>query len=175
MSFSDPEKNVAQFGIGHGMQVADLGAVSGFYTIESARKVGGAGKVYAIEVQKDLLSKLKNNAVHEHLLNVEVILGDIENIGGTHLRDGSIDRAIASNVLFQIEHKDNFCLEIKRILKPGGKVLVVDWSDKSPLGPKTVVSETFVRSLFEKAGFDFESSISAGDHHYGLIFNKKNV
>ncbi|MCR4334236.1 MAG: class I SAM-dependent methyltransferase [Patescibacteria group bacterium] len=175
MFFSDPEKNVTQFKIGHGMQVADLGAGSGFYTIESARKVGGAGKVYAIEVQKDLLEKLKTNAVHEHLFNVEVILGDVENIGGTRLRDGSIDKAIASNILFQVEHKDNFCLEIKRILKPGGKVLIVDWSDKSPLGPKTLVPEAITKSLFEKAGFDFDSSISAGEHHYGLIFNKHNV
>jgi len=175
MAFSDPQKNIAQFDVGPGMQVADLGSGTGFYTIEAARKVGQSGKVYAIEVQKDLLSKLKSNAAHEHLLNIEVIWGDIENIGGTRLRDGSVDRAIVANVLFQVEHKDNFCLETKRILKPGGKALVVDWTGDTPLGPKISVSEPTARALFEKAGFNFESSISAGDHHYGLIFSKRNV
>ena len=175
MSFSDPQKNIAQFDIGPGMSVADLGAGTGFYTIEAARKAGTSGKVYAVEVQKDLLAKLKTNASHEHLFNIEVIWGNIETIGGTRLRDGSVDRIIASNVLFQIEHKDNFCLEIKRLLKPSGKVLVVDWSSLSPLGPKTLVPQMTARALFEKAGFVFESSISAGDHHYGLIFTKRNV
>ncbi len=175
MAFSDPEKNIAQFDLTPGMHVADLGAGTGFYTIEAARKVGGAGKVYAIEVQKDLLSRLKTNALHEHLTNIEVIWGDIETIGGTRLRDGSVDRAIVSNVLFQIEHKDNFCLEVKRILKPSGKALIIDWSSLSPLGPKTLIPEASARSLFEKAGFGFAGSISAGDHHYGLIFSKHNV
>ncbi|MSR71286.1 MAG: class I SAM-dependent methyltransferase [Candidatus Taylorbacteria bacterium] len=174
MAFSDPEKNIAQFSLTPGLHVADLGAGTGFYTFAAAKAVGGAGRVYAIEVQKDLLTRLKTNASHERLSNIEVLWGDIESIGGTKLRDGSVDRVVASNVLFQIEHKDNFCLEIKRILKSGGKVLVIDWSALSPLGPKKLVSEMTTRSLFEKAGFTYESSISAGDHHYGLIF-KRNV
>ncbi len=175
MAFSDPQKNIAQFGMGPGMSVADLGAGTGFYSIEAARLVGSTGKVYAVEVQKDLLEKLKTNARNEHLLNIEVLWGDIEKIGGTRLRDASVDRVIASNVLFQIEHKDNFCLEIKRILKANGKVLVVDWSSQSPMGPKNVVPQQSAQSLFEKAGFVYDSAISAGDHHYGLIFKRNHV
>jgi ubiquinone/menaquinone biosynthesis C-methylase UbiE len=170
--FSDPEKNITQFGLQHGMSVADLGSGTGFYALAAAKVVGGNGKVYAVEVQKDLLEKLKNSANLAHLTNIEVIWGDIENIGGTRLRDNCVDRVIASNVVFQLEHKDNFCLEVKRILKPGGKVLVIDWSDTSPLSPRTIVPRTQAELLFQKAGFTLESTISAGDHHYGLIFKR---
>ncbi len=170
--FSDPQKNISQFGLNPGMSVADLGSGVGFYALEAAKVVGGSGKVYAVEVQKELLEKLKSSANIAHLSNIEVVWGNIENIGGTKLRDGCVDRVIVSNVLFQIEHRDNFCLEVKRILKPGGKVLVVDWSEASTLGPKTYVARLTAQALFEKAALVYESSINAGDHHYGLIFKK---
>ncbi len=170
--FSDPQKNLRQFGLQHGMSVADLGAGSGFYTLEAAKLIGNGQKVYAVEVQRDLLEKLKNTAKQQHLNNVEVIWGNIETIGGTKLRDASVDRVIASNVLFLVEHRDNFCLEIKRILKPSGKVLLIDWSESSAFGPRNFIGRVLAQALFEKAGFVLESTISAGDHHYGLIFKK---
>jgi ubiquinone/menaquinone biosynthesis C-methylase UbiE len=60
-------------------------------------------------------------------------------------------------------------LEIKRILKPGGKVLVVDWSEVSALSPVNLVTSAKAQMMFEKAGFKVENSFNAGDHHYGLI------
>jgi ubiquinone/menaquinone biosynthesis C-methylase UbiE len=170
--FSDPQRNIGELGLQPGMSVADMGAGTGFYTFEAAQQVGSSGKVYAIDVQKDLLQKLKNSANTSRLFNVEVVWGDIEKIGGTRLRDASVDRVISSNVLFQLTDKSSYCLEIKRILKQGGKVMVVDWSSATPLGPKTVVSEIQARQLFEKAGFVTDSSFSAGDHHYGILFKK---
>jgi ubiquinone/menaquinone biosynthesis C-methylase UbiE len=171
--FSDPQKNIEQFGLSPGMIVADLGSGVGFYSIEAAKAVGSSGKIYAIEVQRELLEKLKSNATNSHIGNIEVIWGNVEQIGGTKLRDMCVDRVIVSNTLFQIEHKDNFCLEVKRILKPNGKVLLVDWSDISPIGPKNIVSESIAISLFEKANFLLETRIRAGDHHYGLVFKKQ--
>lgn len=174
MAFSDPIRNLDQFNVDPGMHVADLGAGSGFYTMEAAKRVGSSGKVYAIEVQKDLLPKIKSNAAHAHLFNVEVLWGDVEKLGGTKLRDACVDRVIASNILFQVENKTDFAMEVRRIIKNTGKVLVVDWSEASPLGPKTVYGEGAARELFEKAGFIFERSISAGEHHYGLVFKVKS-
>lgn len=104
--------------------------------------------------------------------NIEVIWGNAEKIGGTKLRDAIADRVIASNILFQIEKPDEFALEIKRITKPGSKVLVVDWSDVSALSPKTVFPALKARTLFEKNGFKLDQSFDAGDHHYGLIFKR---
>ena len=98
------------------------------------------------------------------------IWGNVEKIGGTKLREGIADRVIASNVLFQVEKPDDFALEIKRILKPGGKVLLVDWSGSSTLSPKTLFPADKAQTLFEKTGFKLEQTFNAGDHHYGMVF-----
>ena len=167
--FSDPSANLAKLGLTDGMKVVDLGAGSGFYTIEAARKVGVSGRVYAVDVQKDLLERLRSAAINEGLRNIEVIWGNAEKIGGTKLRESIEDCVVASNILFQIEKPDEFALEIKRILKPGGKVLVVDWSETSSLSPSTIFPAMKAQTLFEKSGFKLAQSFSAGDHHYGLI------
>ncbi len=175
MAFSDPEQNIAQFNLQHGAHVADFGAGSGFYTLAIARALGGGGKVYAIDVQKDLLARIKNEAQRQHLANVEVLWADVEKIGGTKLHDASLDAVVASNIMFQLTDRRNFIEEIKRILKAKGKVMVIDWSDAAgTLGPKpeNIIRQDSVRELFLHAGFVFESSIAAGNHHYGLIFRK---
>jgi len=170
--FSDPVANLAKVGLTDGMKVVDLGAGSGFYAIEAAKKVGASGRVYAVDVQKDLLERLRSISLKERLTNIEVVWGDAEKIGGTKLHEAIADRVVASNILFQITKPDDFVLEIKRILKLNGKVLVVDWSESSPLGPKTVVPMSVTRDVFEKSGFKLEQSFNAGEHHYGLIFSR---
>lgn len=167
--FSDPASNLSKLGLIDGMKVVDLGAGSGFYTFESAKRVGSSGRVYAVDVFKDLLERIRSVGVVNGLRNIEVIWGNCEKIGGTKLGDSIADRVIASNILFQIEKLDDFVLEIKRILKPGGKVLVVDWSEMSATSPKTIVPSVKAQMVFEKAGFKLEQSFGAGDHHYGLI------
>lgn len=171
--FSDPDKNLAQLGVAEGMKVADLGAGTGYYSIAAGRRVGG-GRVYAVEVQKDLLDRLKSNAAAEKVRNIEVIWGTIDSIGGTKLREGLIDRAVLANTLFQVEQKDRdaLALEAKRIVKPGGKLLVVDWLPGSPLSPKNCIPRMIVETLFNKSGFALEKSFAAGDHHYGLVFSR---
>jgi ubiquinone/menaquinone biosynthesis C-methylase UbiE len=157
-----------------GMKVVDLGAGSGFYTIEVAKAVGSGGRVYAIDVQQELLDKIKRTATNLSLYNIEIIWGNIEKIGGTKVREAIADRVILSNILFQIspENRDNLALEIKRIIKPGGKLLVIDWDSGSPLSPKSLVPQMFAEGIFEKAGFSIEKKFDAGDHHYGIIFKK---
>ena len=173
--FSDPVKNVEQCGIQAGQKIADLGAGSGFYTLAAAKALAATGLVYAVDVQKDLLTKLKNAATKEGLYNIEVVWGDAEKPGGTKLRENSIDLAFICNVLFQMEDKQSVITETKRILVHGGRALVVDWSDSfGGLGPKKemVVSKAAATEMFEKRGFHLDREISAGAHHYGLIFKK---
>ena len=173
--FSDPVKTVEQCSLQPGMEIADLGSGSGHYSIAIARALASTGRVYSIDINKDALTRLKNNAVKEGLFNVEVIWGDIDKLNGTKLKDYSVDFAFFSNILFQLENKETAVDELKRILKPGGKVLVVDWSDSfGGLGPeaKSVVSKAAAVSLFEKKGFHLDREISAGAHHYGLIYKK---
>lgn len=172
--FSDPQKNIALFDVRDGMKVVDIGAGSGFYSIEAAKKVGNQGRVYAVDVQQDLLAKIKNSAGIIGLHNIEAVWGNAEKIGGTKLRESIADRVVISNTLFQIEpqDRDNLVLELKRITKPGGAVMVIDWQAGSPLSPKTVVPSMVAEALFTKAGFTVERNFDAGDHHYGIILKR---
>ncbi len=175
MAFADPDGNVAQLGKIKGLSVADFGAGVGAYTIACAKKVGDSGRVYAIEVQKSLLPKIKNTAANMGLSNVEVLWGDVERLEATKLADGSVDIVIAANVFFQVEDKTSFIAEVKRVLKPKGRVLFVDWKDSyGGLGPApdSVVLPDEARSYFENDGFEFLSTIETGDHHYGFVMNK---
>ena len=173
--FSDPVKNVEQCGIQAGMEIADFGSGSGHYTLAAAKALMSTGRVYAIDAQKDLLTKLKNNATRSGLYNVEVIWGDIEKPNGTKLRDGSIDLVFLSNILFQVEDKNGVINEAKRVLKQGGRVLIVDWADSfGGIGPtpKMVIRKDKVQTMFDKAGFHMDREITAGSHHYGFIYKK---
>ncbi len=174
--FSDPQKILDQFKLASGRFVADLGSGAGFYAIPAARMVGPLGRVYAVDVLKDMLQKIKNEAVRNQLFNVEALWGNIEKLGGTRLADASVDVALVCNSLFQIEDKNTFALEVKRILKQDGRLLLVDWKDSyGGLGPQPehVVTADTARSIFEKIGFIFDRDIKdAGAHHYGLIFRR---
>lgn len=173
--FADPHHLIEQFDLQSGSRVADFGAGGGALSLSAARAVGDAGRVYAIDVQKDLLERLKNEARAARLHNLEVLWGDVEKQGGTHLKDAVVDAVIFSNILFQLEDRAGAAREAKRVLKQGGKLLAVDWSGSfGRMGPDPahVVSEQSARTLFEQNGFQFVKTINAGAHHYGMIFRK---
>ena len=173
--FSDPENNIKQFALAPGMQVADFGSGSGFYSMAVARAVSPGGKVFAVDIQKDLLEKLKNGAKQNHLNNIDIVWGDLEHLGGTKLRENSLDAVTVCNLFFQIENIDALCLEIKRVLKSNARVLVVDWDGSfGGVGPADadVVSKIKMTTIFHDHGFVLDREISAGAQHYGLVFRK---
>jgi ubiquinone/menaquinone biosynthesis C-methylase UbiE len=169
--FSDPVKNLKMFGLKETDIVADLGAGTGFYSLAAGALVS-RGKVYAVELQRDFLTAIKNKIKEAHIHNIETLLGDAEKIGGTKIGDEVVDAVIASNILFQIEDKDSFISEIKRILKLKGRVLLVDWSESPITNSIQLVPKNKAREMFEKKGFLLEREINVGDHHYGIIFIK---
>ena len=174
--FSEPQKNIEQFNIDPGMSVADLGSGAGFYSLALARVVGPSGTVYAVDVQKDLLTKLQKEAHEQGFNNIKVVWGDLDIAKGSTLRDNSVDRVIIANTLFQITEKDALVQEAFRILKPKGKLLLVDWSDSfGGMGPhpKDVLREDVAKTLLESHGFSFDKQISTGDHHYGFVVKKE--
>src|SRR3989304_6670235 len=136
--FTNPVKNLKALGLRENDIVADLGAGTGFYAVAAGRMVP-QGKVYAVDVQKDFLMTIKSKAREANLPNVETLWGDVEKLGGTKIGDEVVDVVIASNILFQVENQERFLEEAKRILKPGGRVLLVDWSDSSDLRIKTII------------------------------------
>ena len=175
--FSDPENNIKQFALAPGMQVADFGSGSGFYSIAAAKAVLPSGKVFAVDIQKDLLQKLKNGTRGSHLNNIDIVWGDLEHLGGTKLRESSMDAVIMCNLFFQIDNKDALCLEAKRILRTNGRVLAIDWAGSfGGVGPleNDIFAKNKMISLFEDHGFKLDREISAGAQHYGLVFRKLN-
>ena len=172
-SFSSPHENVLQLGLREGMKVGDFGAGSGHYARAAAAIVGRDGKVYAIDVQEDVLKHLKLNTHAHHQSTIDALWGDIEKPGGTHLRDASLDAVILANTFFQIENRFGCLGEIKRVLKSGGKFMLVDWAGSyGGMGPvpEKVVSEHEAEAFFINGGFHKVKSFRAGPHHYGIVF-----
>ena len=173
--FSAPEKNIEQIGIAENSIVVDFGAGSGAYTLAAAKFMNGTGKVYAVEVQKDLLTTLQNTCTREHIGNVSYIWGNCEILGGTKLSDSTADLVFVSNVLFQAPDKRTIIAEAKRILKQGGRLVVIDWTASfNGMGPEQgqVFSEEEAKKLVLEFPFTFDKSINAGNFHYGLVFRK---
>ena len=173
--FSDPENNIKQFALTPGMLVADFGSGSGFYSMAIARAVAPSGKVFSVDIQMDLLRKLKKGALQSHLNNVDVIWGDLEHLGGTKLRESSLDAVVICNLLYQIKNKDALCLEAKRVLRINGRVLVVDWAGSfCGVGPNEndIVTKIQAAAIFQDHGFVIDREINAGSEHYGLVLRK---
>ncbi len=174
MQFKDPERVLDQLVLGEGRIVADFGAGSGAYTLSAARRVGDLGRVYAIDVQKELLQRLKNAATAERLHNIDIVWGDVEKPNGSGIKNDSVDVVIVSNILFQAEHKSAIAREAYRILKNEARVLVVDWADRGALGPTidSIFPQEEAKKLFTGEMFVHERDINAGAHHYGMVFRK---
>jgi ubiquinone/menaquinone biosynthesis C-methylase UbiE len=175
MQFVVPEMVVSHFHLREGDRACDFGAGSGHFTMAMARRVGGDGRVFAVEIQKQLAEGIAEDARKKGLHNIEVVWGDLESDRGVRLPDNALDAAILSNTLFQMERKAQALTEIKRTLRPGGKFFLIDWSESfSGMGPhpQAVVTEKAARELAEAAGFAFERTFPAGAHHYGLAFRK---
>ena len=173
--FIKPEEIIKNFEIRQGIVVADFGSGSGHYVLAMAKKMNDTGIVYAIDIQKNLLEKIKSEAAKQHLSNVDIIWADIEGKEGTKLANGTLDFAIASNILFQINDKEALAREIFRTLKNGGQVAVIDWSASfGGAGPvsKAVAPKTEAERIFIQEGFLEEREFPAGDNHYGIIFKK---
>lgn len=171
--FAHPARNVAALRIEPGMLVADFGSGSGAYVLAIAERLEKLGHVYAIDIQQELLRRTKNDAHKKGYKNVEIIWSDLEKPGASQLADKHLDLVLVSNLLFQLEDKKAPLKEAARILKPLGRLAIIDWSDSfGGMGPikKHVVKKETAKQLAEESGFEFVKEFEAGAHHYGLIF-----
>jgi ubiquinone/menaquinone biosynthesis C-methylase UbiE len=173
-SFLNPARALSALQLMPGQTVADFDSGSGFFTRAAAREVA-PGAVWAVDANRELLPRLKNLATGEGLKNVEVVAGNIEKPGGTHLPEGMFDAVIIANSLFAVEDKRGVAQEAARVLRKGGRALVIDWEDSfGGLGPhpKDVVSAAQATEFFTQAGFTGAGEAPAGAYHWGLLFRK---
>lgn len=151
-----------------GMVVCDIGAGAGFYTLAMASLVAPA-QVYAVDIQKDILTRLSKDAHDKHLSNVHPLWGDAEKPKGTKLRDELCDVVVISNVLSQAIHKDRIVVEGARILKKGGNLVIVEKQGKQR---DNHTAPHDVRAWCEHAGLALHKQFSIGAEHYGMIYTK---
>ena len=170
--FAHPARNVDALGIFPGMTVVDFGSGSGAYVLAVAELLHNSGHVYAVDVQRDLLRRLKNETHKKGFKNVEIIWSDLEKVGGSKIADRHADLVIISNLLFQVEDKKALFTEAWRILKSTGRLALIDWSDSfGGMGPikKEVVKKERALELAQAGGFEPLGQFKAGAHHYGLL------
>ncbi|MHA4895705.1 class I SAM-dependent methyltransferase [Pedobacter sp. PWIIR3] len=108
--------------------VADIGAGSGFYSFRIAEKVP-KGKVYAVEIQDDALVYLKKKAVEKSIGNVVVVKGSDKS---TNLPEGMVDLALMVDVYHELLYPQEVLQSIKKSLKPGGKLLLIEYKGEDP-------------------------------------------
>lgn len=172
--FLDPDKVIEEFGIKEGMKIADFGCGAGYFAILMAKAVGENGRIYALDVLKTALESVRSRAKAEGLLNIETAWSNLEIFGGSKLPGDSVDIALLANILFQSSKKADIIKEAKRVVKKGGKMIVIDWKKDQPMGPPQdlIVSPDSMKGMVKQEGFKLEKEFSAGDRHWGMIFIK---
>ncbi len=173
MEFINPEKILNQLELREDITAADFGCGAGGWVLPLAKKLK-TGRVYAIDIQEDILNALKVKQEAADLRNIKLLRADLEKDLGSLIQSGLLDLVIASNLLFQVENKEKVLAEAKRVLKGDGRLLLVDWKPEAFSGPiEGRIGPEQAQAMAEKIGFVLEKEMPAGEYHYGLLFIKK--
>ncbi|MBI5454826.1 MAG: methyltransferase domain-containing protein [Deltaproteobacteria bacterium] len=150
-------------GLKKGDSIADVGSGPGFFSFPASRIVGKEGAVYAIDTQKEMIEGLKKQSPPPNV--VPVLSGE----NSIPLDGSTVDFALVAYVLHETESKAKFLKEIRRIMKPGARLLVIDWKKKKEgHGPprEERLSIKTVEGFLRKAGFVSVKASPLNDSHY---------
>jgi ubiquinone/menaquinone biosynthesis C-methylase UbiE len=169
-TWQNPEEILNTVDLKPNFVAVDLGCGSGFFTVPLSQKVH---KVYAIDVQEKMLEFLRKKIRKLKITNVEPLLSKSKEIP---LGDESVDFLVSVNTLHEFDDRETVIEEIKRVLKRGGMVLIVDFKkEDTGFGPSVSVrvSKKQAKNLFEKKGF---TTLKTQElmYHYLLVFSKEN-
>jgi len=119
-----PEARLAEIGLAKGMKVADIGAGYGYFALPAAEMVGEEGRVYAVEPNPKRADEISRRVEESGVKNVEVIVAGAEDLAG--IPSGEVDAAISMSSFHHFADPPTALLELRRIVKPGGRVYVRD-------------------------------------------------
>ena len=173
--FLDPVKIIAQLEIAEGSTVADFGCGPGYFSFPFAEVVGKEGMVYSFDILPQIVETVASRAKLTGVANIVVRRVNLENVGGTKLRDDCVDLVILKDVVFQNKKREEIIREAYRILKAGGKALFIEWNETNlAIGPSVQlrISEKELKKMVLAEAFLIEKPVEAGSFHYSFIAKK---
>lgn len=171
-SFLNPDEIVKVLPLKEGMTVADFGSGAGYFSLAMAKRLKPSGRVISLDIWKPSLGALEFRSKIEGLFNIiEPRWANLEETQGSNLPNDSCDLVLISNILFEIEKKESLIQEAKRVLKPEGYLVLIEWHpDKLPSQEKLYpINREEALNLLEKSGFQVERELSLGLTHYGFL------
>jgi ubiquinone/menaquinone biosynthesis C-methylase UbiE len=169
-AFLNPEKILKELNLQPTMTAADFGAGSGGWSIPLAQ-ILSTGRVIAVDILGGPLSALTSRAKIANILNIQTEVADVTK--GTKIQPGFCDLVLMTNLLFQCPNKKAVLTEGRRVLKDGGKILLVDWKKSANFGPRErAVPPEDIKKIAEELNFKIEKEFEASPYHYGLILVK---
>lgn len=165
-----PTETLKKIGLEENHVICDIGAGSGIFTIPASMITNN--KVYALEINDEMLSVIGEKAKSQGIKNIQLIKVQDENFD---MEDHSVDIVIMVTVLHEIENKFAFLGEVKRILSENGRIAVIEFHKwQTPMGPPTEhrMSKDEVIDHMKDIGYAVKEDIDLGENYYCLVFIK---
>jgi precorrin-6B methylase 2 len=165
-----PTKAVAALKLEPGQIVADIGAGSGYYTMLLSAAVGPRGRVYATDIQPEMLALIKRKIEEKNVSNVELVLGTATE---SRLPDGVIDVALMVDVYHELAQPQAFLQSLKRAIRPAGRLVLIEFRKESPWVPIRAEHKMSIRDArleLEAEGYRFDRVIDVLPWQHILVF-----
>jgi len=169
--WQQPERIMDALGIADGARVADIGAGGGWFTVRLARRVGPNGKVYAEDIQRQMIESIDRRVRREGLRNVETRLGtSVDPQLPTNL-----DAVIIVDTYPQLDDPVAMLTHVAKALGPNGRLGIVDFK-KDKLGPGPAMDERLDPDVIIKdaarAGLRLHTHATFLRYQYLLVFTR---
>jgi len=171
-AWQKPAQVIANLALKPGESVADLGAGSGYFTVLLARAVGPAGKLYAIDIEPQMLEYIQQRAKQEKLTNIQTILADPHD---AKLPRASVDMIFICDTLHHISERSTYYPLLARALKPDGRLVDIDFQKRDlPIGPplSMKIAKRDVAKEVAPAGFRLAEEFDFLEYQYFLVFSR---
>ncbi len=168
-AWQDPEKILSAIGLEGGMTFIDVGCGEGYFALPAARRVGQDGKVYAFDINPDVVAVLREHAAAGGLTNLSAEVRVAEEAAAC---EGCADIVFFGIDLHDFADPVKVLQNAEKMLHPAGRLVDLDWNEVAmDFGPPAEkrFSREKARGLIESAGFRIQSAEDAGPYHYLII------